>query len=220
MSTVFTSAKGGNCTTVTAAAHAIIAAAATVSAGEPVRPVVIVDFGGDMPAVLGIGEPDSPGVNDWLSESCRRTADELVASSTPVAPGLFLVHRGAAFVEGRPRWGDLAVLLGTHDVVLDAGTAWLPAEVSAAACETVLVTRPCYMSLRRAVRLPRATRVCALTEPGRALGADDIGHVLGVVPVRVPWDTAISRAVDAGLLVQRAAQLFGPAFAEAVHTRA
>lgn len=209
MSVVFFSAKGGNCTTVTAAAHAIVAAASRGGS----RPIVIVDLGGDMPAVLAVAEHESPGINDWLSESCRQSPDDLVASATPVAPGVSLVHRGASFVEGRPRWGDLAALLGTHDVVLDAGTGWLPPEVMGAARETVLVTRPCYVSLRRAVRLPKPTRVFAICEPGRALTVDDVGHVLGVSPVRVPWDTSISRAVDAGLLAQRAAQLFGDAFA-------
>lgn len=211
MSTVFYSPKGGNCTTVTAAARAIVSAAAH----RRESPTVIVDLGGDMPAVLGINEPDSPGVNEWLSEQCRLTAHDLVAAAAPVAPGLSLVHRGSPFVEGRPRWGELAALLGTHDIVLDAGTGWLPPEVTAAARETVLVTRPCYMSLRRAVRLPRPTHVYAVDEPHRALGVDDVGHVLGVAPVRIPWDTAISRAVDAGLLVQRAEQLFAASLAPA-----
>lgn len=214
MSTVFHSAKGGNCTTVTAAAHAIITAARR----DASQPVVIVDFGGDMPAVLGVNEPESPGINDWLSESCRQSPTELLTSAMPVGPGLFLVPRGAAFVEGRPRWGDLAALLGTHDVTLDAGTGWLPPEVLAAARETILVTRPCYMSLRRAVRLTRPSRVFAVNEPGRALGVDDVGHVLGLTPVRIPWDTAISRAVDAGLLVQRAEQLFAAAFVDVIQS--
>lgn len=214
MSTIFYSPKGGNCTTVTAAAHAVVSAARHTGTAT-----VIVDLGGDMPAVLGIAEPEGPGINEWLSEHCRQSVDELVASASPIAPGLHLVHRGASFVEGRPRWGDLASLLGSRHVVLDAGTGWLPPEVAAAARETVLVTRPCYMSLRRAVRLPRPSRVFAIAEPHRALGVDDIGHVLGVTPVRVPWDATISRAVDAGLLVQRAEQLFGASFAESVHER-
>ena len=216
MSTVFYSPKGGSCTTVTAAAQAVISAS---SKGDT-TPTVIVDLGGDMPAVLGVAEPDSPGINEWLSEPCRLSADDLVASASIVAPGLALVHRGSPFVEGRPRWGDLAALLGEHEVVVDAGTGWLPPEVTAAARETVLVTRPCYMSLRRAVRMPRPSQVFAVDEPHRALGVDDIGHVLGVSPVRIPWDTAISRAVDAGLLVQRAAQLFGPSLVTAPHRQA
>ncbi len=216
MSTVFYSPKGGSCTTVTAAAQAVISAS---SKGDT-TPTVIVDLGGDMPAVLGVAEPDSPGINEWLSEPCRLSVADLVASASIVAPGLSLVHRGSPFVEGRPRWGELAALLGEHEVVVDAGTGWLPPEVTAAARETVLVTRPCYMSLRRAVRMPRPSQVFAVDEPHRALGVDDIGHVLGVSPVRIPWDTAISRAVDAGLLVRRATQLFGPSLATAPHRQA
>ena len=60
MSTVFYSPKGGSCTTVTAAAQAVISAS---SKGDT-TPTVIVDLGGDMPAVLGVAEPDTPGINE------------------------------------------------------------------------------------------------------------------------------------------------------------
>jgi hypothetical protein len=41
-------------------------------------------------------------------------------------------------------------------------------------------------------------------EPGRALGAADVEAVLGVdVTAEVPWDPAVARAMDAGLLATR-----------------
>ena len=49
-------AKGGSGTTVVTALLAIAAA----------RPSLIVDLAGEMPAVLGLPEPDRPGVVDWL----------------------------------------------------------------------------------------------------------------------------------------------------------
>jgi hypothetical protein len=41
----------------------------------------------------------------------------------------------------------------------------------------------------------------------------DVGNVLGVpVAAEIPYEAAISRAVDAGLLTARAEQLFGAHF--------
>lgn len=203
MGTIFHSAKGGNCTTVTAAAHA-----ATKSAnGEA---MCLVDLCGDLPAVLGIAEPDGPGVLDWLAETCDEGVGDLLARAVRVTENLSLVHRGARFIEGRPRWSELVALVCAHrGIVVDAGTGFVPDEVHDAADVSVLVTRPCYLSLRRAVHGRTSGRVAVVDEPDRALGIADVAHVLGVrSPIRVPHSAAIGRAVDAGLLVERAPRLF------------
>jgi hypothetical protein len=70
---------------------------------------------------------------------------------------------------------------------------------------SLLVLRPCYLALRRAVAAPfRPSGVVLVREPGRALTRRDVEAVLGV-PVRaeVDVDPAIARAVDAGLLTAR-----------------
>lgn len=203
MGTIFYSAKGGNCTTVTAAAHAAIRA----SRGEA---ICLVDLCGDAPAVLGLAEPDGPGVLDWLAESSHEGVGDLLARAARVTETLSLVHRGTQFVSGRPRWGELLALVSAHPgIVIDAGTGFIPDEVHAAADRSVLVTRPCYLSLRRAVHVRRATDVAVIDEPDRALGITDVAHVLGVrSPIRVPHSAAIGRAVDAGLLLERAPRLF------------
>jgi hypothetical protein len=67
------------------------------------------------------------------------------------------------------------------------------------------VLRPCYIALRRALAAPlRPSAVVLVEEPGRSLGRRDVEDVLGV-PVRaqIPWDPAVARSVDAGLLGTR-----------------
>jgi len=72
---------------------------------------------------------------------------------------------------------------------------------------SLLVTRPCYLALRRALHIglcPGALGVVAVVEAGRALGCDDIAAVLGLpVIATVPLRAEIARAVDAGVLTAR-----------------
>lgn len=60
---------------------------------------------------------------------------------------------------------------------------------------SLLVTRPCYLALRRALHIglcADAVGVVALVEPGRALGGDDIAGSHGpVYENTVPDPTAI-----------------------------
>ncbi len=67
------------------------------------------------------------------------------------------------------------------------------------------MTRPCYLSLRRAVRsAARPTGVILVDEPGRGLGPRDIEHAIGApVEAVVSIDPSVARAVDAGLLATR-----------------
>jgi hypothetical protein len=78
-----------------------------------------------------------------------------------------------------------------------------------------MVVKPCYLSLRRASRLPRPSNVFVVKEENRALTVKDVGNVLGVpVAAEIPYEAAISRAVDAGLLPARVEQLFGNCFSK------
>ena len=89
--------------------------------------------------------------------------------------------------------------------------------VAAAADVSLLVLRPCYLALRRALAAPiRPSAVVLVDEPGRALTRRDIEDVLGV-PVRaeVDYDPAIARAVDAGLLAGRVPRSLEKALREA-----
>jgi hypothetical protein len=74
-----------------------------------------------------------------------------------------------------------------------------------AAEHSLLVTRPCFIALRRAQQLVvRPTGIVLVDEPGRALTSSDVEHALGVpVVAEVRLDPAVARAVDAGLMVAR-----------------
>jgi cellulose biosynthesis protein BcsQ len=199
------SPKGGNCTTVTASAFAIVSAMRGTN-------TLLIDLCGDVPAAIGMAEPHGPGINDWLNEENIGDPQQMVMLGTPVIPGLVVLHRGARFVTGEPRWEALATAISAlpHDVIIDAGTTYVPDALTQAVNNVSMVVKPCYLSLRRASRLPRPSNVFVIKEENRALTVKDVGNVLGVpVAAEIPYEAAISRAVDAGLLTARAEQLFG-----------
>jgi hypothetical protein len=65
-----------------------------------------------------------------------------------------------------------------------------------------LVTRPCFLALRRAINHPvPPTGVILIHEPGRVISADDIESILHrPIVATIPYTQAIARAVDAALL--------------------
>jgi len=203
------SAKGGSGTSVVAAALALLLARAHPAGA------LLLDTAGDAPAVLGLPEPVSPGLAEWLAAGVGVPADGLARIEVPAAPGLALVPRGSGSLVPVERAEVLAGLLaGEHrPVVVDCGRLDPGGGVDAEAARTLassadrslLVTRACYLSLRRAVALAlRPTGVVLVVEVGRALGAPDVEDVLGApVLAEVDVDPAVARAVDAGLLAGR-----------------
>ena len=192
------SVKGGSGTTVVAAALGLVLATAAP------RGASLVDLGGDLPAALGLPEPPGPGVGEWLAAEAGVAPDALGRLEIEVAPGLRLLPRGAAPLT--PSGGErlAGALIGERHVVVDCGPPESAAglAVAAAAGLSLLVMRPCYLALRRALAVPiRPSGVILVKESGRTLGRRDVEAVLGV-PVRaeVAWDAGIARHVDAGLL--------------------
>lgn len=196
MLTICWAAKGGSGTTVFAAAKAL----ATPT------PTLLVDLAGDVLAVLGLATPNGPGVRDWLRSDAP---PERLARLEHCATDLVSVLP-TGVVDGQEpsgRWFELGAHLRTddRDVIVDAGTGRPPAALLAAADERLLVTRACYVALRRAAIMDIApSGVVLIEEPGRALRAADIEASVGAPVVSTALlDPAIARAVDAGLLVSR-----------------
>lgn len=198
------SAKGGSGTTVVAVTLALLAAQRD-SAG-----VLVVDLAGDVPAALGVADPAGPGVAGWAAAGPEVPADALARLALPVRPGIDLLVRGEGPEPTRDRLELLAAMLASDDrtVVIDCGTlgeASPAVALAGAAATSLLVIRPCYLALRRAVAMPlRPSAVVLVAEPGRALDRTDIEAVLGVpVAAEVSVDPAVARAVDAGLMASR-----------------
>lgn len=194
------SAKGGAGTTVVAAALGLLHASHQ-------RGTVLADLSGDLPAALGSAEPASPGLAEW-SRAGDVPVDALARLELAIRPQLALLPRGTGAFD-TSRADVLAAVLAADGrvVVADCGTDPDDAAfaVALAADRSVLVTRPCFLALRRAVgaRL-RPSEVVLIGEPGRALRAGDIATTLGVpVSAEIALDPAIARAVDAGLLARR-----------------
>lgn len=190
------SAKGGSGTTVVACALAIIK-------GRD-RPTLLVDLAGDVPATLGLTEPSGPGVADWATSPVG-DLDALGRLGVHVAPNVHLLWRGHGTVPA-DRIGRLhdALAQVDADVVVDAGAS-TPSPDLVDGATSLLVVRPCYLALRRIVTsgvTPDA--VVVVNEPGRALTATDVGRAVGApVVANLPFDPAVSRAVDAGMLSTR-----------------
>ena len=195
------SAKGGAGTTVIAASLSLLLARRAGGA-------VLADLGGDAPAALGLPEPGGPGLAGWLAAGAEVPADALSRLEVDAGRDLALLPRGEG--ELRAERGDVLGALLAADgrpVVADCGAdpdgACLA--LAAGAARSVLVTRPCFLALRRAMTAPlRPSEVVLVSEPGRALHRADVEDVVGApVVAEVPLDPVVARAVDAGLLAAR-----------------
>lgn len=210
------SPKGGVGTSVLAAAVALAVARDAGTRGAHAGGMAggsrLVDLAGDQPAVLGLGADPVLGLGDWLAAGPEAPGDALERLGVEVAGGIVLLPFGAGD-PGAPTAAGAALAGalkgGVSAVVVDCGTASMPAAraVAEAADVAVVVLRPCYLALRRAVHSPLlgATRGVALVEePGRALGTKEVTEVLDLpVLARVPVRDDVARAVDAGVLTTR-----------------
>ena len=196
------SVKGGSGTTVVAAALGLALSARDEGA-------LLVDLAGDLPAVLGCPDPDGPALADWLAAGDDLPQAALRRLEVEAGPGLALLPLGRAHPAPSERGEALAAELAadSRPVVVDCGSSPSPigSAVAAAASLSLLVLRPCYLALRRALHAPiEASAVVLVGEPQRALRRNDVEDVLGIdVRAVIPWRPAVATAVDAGLLGRR-----------------
>jgi hypothetical protein len=205
------SVKGGAGTTVVATALALVL-------GSTGRESVLVDLAGDAPAALGLGEAPDDGLAEWLDAGGDVPPDGLARLESPVRPGVTLLARGRGSFARRDRFEGLTRRLRTAPRPLvvdcgriadssdaDSGANELQLELARVATHSLLVTRACYLSLRRVMGAPlRPSGVVLVAETGRCLDVTDVEQVVGVpVVARVDVEPSVARAVDAGLLASR-----------------
>jgi hypothetical protein len=201
MYTLCWSVKGGSGTTVVAAALGLICART--------GPTVLVDLGGDVAPALGVAPSGGPGVGEWLA-SPGAGAERLWQVAHECGDDLRLVHpgampMGAEFTDLAAERLASACADAPFLVVVDAGPIVPTTAMHHLALSSLLVVRPCYLALRRAVtHLGSTSHVVMVDEPGRCLSRVDVERALDArVVATVPWDPAVARAVDAGLLHAR-----------------
>ena len=202
------SLKGGQGTSATAALAAVRAAK---NHSQAVR---LVDLGRDQPAIFGTAEVS----DSWLS---RRThsdqgADALDRALVELAPNLSLLPRGDGPLNPR-RAGELIEWHKAENTttIVDVGTLGrgrdegfadsVHLKIIAESDQSIMVTRACYLALRRAVNPPvRPTGVVLVTEAGHVLTRSDCERFIGTLVVAtVATDPDIARAVDSGMLSTR-----------------
>lgn len=206
------SAKGGAGTTVVAVALAVVLGRRTTGADIG---SLLVDLQGDGPTVVGVPEPEGPGLAEWLVAASAVGPDAIGRLEHPVAEGVRMIPRGRRSLAGEERAALCRdrFIDDPRPVVIDVGCLGRTDDEAErvrrvmveASATSLLVTRPCFIALRRALTLPvRPTGVVLVEEPGRALGRTDVEDVLGApVVATVAVDAAVARAVDAGLLASR-----------------
>ncbi len=217
------SPKGGSGTTVIACGLAAVLARS--SAGG----ALLADLAGDAAAVLGVADPSGPGLAEWLSAGPDVGAGALRRLEVDAGAGLRLLAWRPPAPDLRPAAGRAEALVDAlsaepRPVVADCGRATSGAGLALAAGAgiSLLVLRPCYLALRRALAAPvRPSGVVLITEPGRSLGRRDVEEVLGVpVQAEVALDEGVARAVDAGLLARRVPRALERALRPVVSVRA
>lgn len=186
----------------------------------PSAGVLLVDTERDLPLVLGMPRRSAPGLGDWLASGPDVPVDGLARLEVAVQPGVALIERGAAVPDDIDRAEVLAAVLATdpRHVVIDCGSLGAsdpgPGQrvrqvLAASAACSVLVTRSCYLALRRATEVPvTPTGFVLIEEPGRTLREREVSEVVRAPALAaVPWDAAVARAVDSGLLASRLPRL-------------
>ena len=197
------SVKGGSGTTVVASTIALMRAA------ESQRGALLVDLAGDVPAVLGLAESSGPGINDWFANCDHGSRMTLQSIAIQATAKLQIIARGLKQLDAKENrnFTELCAALKSFDlpIIVDAGCGLPSPDLLAHASSSLLVTRPCYLSLRRAAQLSVSpTGIVLINEAGRALGKHDVEAVIGApVVAEIDFDSAIARAVDAGLLASR-----------------
>ena len=197
------SVKGGSGTTVVASTIALMRAA------ESQRGALLVDLAGDVPAVLGLAESSGPGINDWFANCDHGSRMTLQSIAIQATANLQIIARGSKQLDAdkNANFSELCAALKTFDlpIIVDAGCGLPSPDLIAHASSSLLVTRLCYLSLRRAAQLSVSpTGIVLINEAGRALGKHDVEAVIGApVVAEISFDAAIARAVDAGLLASR-----------------
>lgn len=201
--------KGGQGTSTAAALTAI-----GVSAD---RPALLVDLCGDQASLFRV-DRQREGIAEWSAGDL--TARALRHREVHVTDTLRLLPRGRGRIDPRRTQELLEWLVGSSHVeavIADAGTLdpecggegrdyQLRRMVAQVAVVSALVTKPCYLALRRCEpNTVSPTGVVMVSDVRRALGPVEVEQATGApVLATVPQDLQVALAADGGNMAQQA----------------
>jgi hypothetical protein len=197
------SVKGGSGTTVVSTALAC-----ELFNGSGASRGVLLDLSGDASALLGRSSQPRAGLCDWLLADPSVGADaldHLLDSGSPQVlrdgEGRGTLAATAPLIERLQnglRWLDQQC----GGLMIDVGSAtdWLAEAMCAEADISVLVLRPCSLSVRAAAQSNRSVAGMVLVgESSRSLMPRDIEGLLGVPALaHIRHSPSIAQCVDAG----------------------
>ena len=211
MLTICWSSKGGSGTsTITAGLVALTAAQAKQR--EISSTTLAIDLAGDLPAIFGLSYPNI-GLSEWLARSVSNDLDELCIdcgqSVQLLSTGSLPIPEATSSIWSRLASYVTDELAKGRTIFIDAGCRPIPESLlqrtKNTELRTLLILRPCYLALRRAMfGTVEADGIVLITGGGRVLTSHDVESVLGIpVVAEVPFDPDIARRVDSGLFHSR-----------------
>ena len=185
--TVCASPKGGQGCTTIAAALAVLAARSS-------QPTLLLDTRGDAAAILGVSDP-----------APASTVADAIANAVEPCDRLRVVSVAGDRIDTEAISAMSELVAAGHRVLVDTGTDHdVLHRFDPLSPQRLLVTRPCYVALRRAIGVPFVPdHVVLISEHQRCLTERDVSLALALPVTSVPYDPAIARAIDAGLLAAR-----------------
>ena len=185
--TVCASPKGGQGCTTIAAALAVLAARSN-------QPTLLLDTRGDAAAILGVSDP-----------APASTVADAIANAVEPCDRLRVVSVTGDQIDADAISAISELVAAGHRVIVDTGNDHdVLHRFDPLSPHRLLVTRPCYLALRRAIGVPFVPdHVVLISEHQRCLTERDVSLALALPVTSVPYAPGIARAIDAGLLAAR-----------------
>lgn len=195
--TLCAGAKGGQGCTTIAAVLAVLAARS--------NPTLLLDTRGDAAPILGVSDPPPAS-----------TFAEAIANAAEPCRGLRVATLEGDRIDTDAIAAISELVTAGHRVIVDTGTDHdVLHRFDPLHPRRLLVTRPCYLALRRAIGVPFIPdHVVLIAEHQRALTERDVSLALALPVTSVPYDPSIARAIDAGLLAARLPRCLAHAIAQ------
>lgn len=205
---VFLSSKGGVGTSA-------IVAGIAVSRLQKNEKVLIIDFGGDIPAIFCEKNDPSYGITEWLNTSQTFEINSIINMMIEPVENLKIIPKGSSLVRSLESFNSLGILDEYFDdftILYDLSNLDYINSRYFKNIKSVLVTSNCYFSLRRAVSLVEKYNFdnCVFVEKNRSQIVEK--HLRNIIAIKnistIEGNNLVSKTLEAGIFYSRAPKKF------------